>query len=109
MLHINIYAENIDMEDTDDSILDDIDYIESLLDDSVVDISPPTIIDVIDLTKESPRPLARSSRSLQRNAEDVSSSHSISSSSDRRRRPLSPIVLGNTQNTHTFVYIVFTF
>lgn len=72
-------------------------------DDSIVDVSLPTVI-VIDLTKESPRS-GRSSRSHRRNAEDVSSSHSANESPDRRfRRPLSPIVLGNTQDTQTFVY-----
>ncbi|XP_012525149.1 E3 ubiquitin-protein ligase RNF4 isoform X2 [Monomorium pharaonis] len=100
MIHLRIY-EYMDMDDTDDSLLD-VDH-ESLLDDSVVHISPPTVIDVIDLTKETPRSLTQSSRLHPRNAEDVSSSHNVTSSSDRRhRRPLSPIVFGSAhrQDTH---------
>jgi len=83
------------MEDTDDSIVDVFTSLDTL--------SP---IDIIDLTKESPKSV-RPSRSRQRNVEDlsISSSHNIIGSSDHCKRPLSPIVLGNTSNTQTYVYI----
>lgn len=83
------------MEDTNDT-----------MDDSVIDVSP-TLIDIIDLTKESPSSV-RCSRPCQRNAEDISSSDNVTSISDHHRRPISPIVLGNTQNTQTFVYTLLT-
>lgn len=72
------------------------DTANSMMDDSVVDVSSsPTIIDVIDLTKESPSGSIRASRSRQRNTEDVSSQHGATDSPDRRcRRPLSPLLLG---------------
>ncbi|XP_071653617.1 E3 ubiquitin-protein ligase RNF4 [Temnothorax longispinosus] len=72
---------------------------DSIMNDSVVDISP-TLIDVIDLTKESPSGSARTSRSRQRNTGDVASSVT-NSSACRCRRPLSPIVLGNTPDAQT--------
>ncbi|XP_018361901.1 PREDICTED: E3 ubiquitin-protein ligase RNF4-like [Trachymyrmex cornetzi] len=68
------------------------------MDDSVIDISP-NLIDVIDLTKESPRSV-RPLRSCLRNAENVSSSDNRTSNSDHHR-PIPPIVLGNTQNIQT--------
>jgi len=78
------------MEDTND-----------FMDDSVIDVSS-SLIDVIDLTKESPSSV-RPSRSHQRNVENISSSNNVTSNSDHHRRPISPIVLGNTQATQTFV------
>ncbi|XP_018054052.1 PREDICTED: uncharacterized RING finger protein C548.05c-like [Atta colombica] len=69
------------------------------MDDSVIDVSP-SLIDVIDLTKESPSSV-RPSRSHQRNVENISSSNNVTSNSDHCRRPISPIVLGNTQATQT--------
>jgi len=82
------------MEDTDDSIVD-----------VFLDALSPSI-DIIDLTKESPKSV-RPSRSRQRNVEDlsISSSHNIIGGSDYCKRRLSPIVLGNTPNTQTYVYI----
>lgn len=77
------------------------------MDDSIVDVSP-TVIDVIDLTKESPRS-GRPSRSHRRHAEDESSSHSVTERLNRHfRRPLSPIVLGNTSDSHQ-TYIPYLF
>lgn len=77
------------MGDTDDSIMDD----------SVVDISSPSVVEVIDLT--SPSGSVRPSRSRQRNRESSSVTNNLNHHS---RRPLSPIVLGNTQDTQLFVY-----
>ncbi|XP_077264147.1 LON peptidase N-terminal domain and RING finger protein 3-like [Temnothorax americanus] len=75
------------------------DVTDDSMNDSVMDISP-TLIDVIDLTKESPSGSARASRSRQRNTGDVASSVS-NGSTCRCRRPLSPIVLGNTPDVQT--------
>jgi len=86
------------MEDTDDSIVD--------VSTSFISLDALSPIDIIDLTKESPKSV-RPSISRQRNVKDlsISSSHNIIGSSDHSKRPLSPIVLGNTPNTQTYVYI----
>lgn len=81
----------------------------SNMDDSLLSssyIPSPILIDVIDLTK-SPSDSARPSRSHQRN---ISSSHNrTNDSNSHQRRPLSPIILGNTGITQTFVYILFIY
>ncbi|XP_018407707.1 PREDICTED: E3 ubiquitin-protein ligase RNF4-like [Cyphomyrmex costatus] len=73
--------------------------INYFMDDSITDVSP-TIIDIIDLTKESPNTVRRS-RSQRRNDEDVPSNHNIGSHSHRIVMPIPPIVLGNTQDIPT--------
>ncbi|KAL6260577.1 E3 ubiquitin-protein ligase RNF4-like [Pogonomyrmex barbatus] len=67
------------------------------MDDSIIDISSTAIdvIDVIDLTKESPR-TNRPSRS-QRRINNESTTYNINEN-QHFRRPLSPIILGNTNN-----------
>lgn len=68
----------------------------------ILDYSSPTLIDVIDLTKESPRNRSSLLPSCHGCTENVSNYH-ITRSSRRNRNVLLPIVLGG-ENIQMFVY-----
>ncbi|XP_011872960.1 PREDICTED: E3 ubiquitin-protein ligase RNF4-like isoform X1 [Vollenhovia emeryi] len=93
MIRVHIY-----MGDTEDSTMDD----------SVVDVSPLNVIDVIDLTKDSPSGSVRSRRLRQRNAEGANaedSSRNTANSLSHHRGADPPIVLGSVWDIPTFVEI----
>lgn len=79
-----------------------------VMDDSVVHVSS-NLIDVIDLTKETPPESARQPRLRRRNLQSTSYNCNLTNDSNRQRnnRPLIPRILGDThfENTGRFIYI----
>lgn len=97
----NLYIIKI-LEDMDTSMDADIN-IDTTISIDPEDHSSPMLIDVIDLTKESPR--NRSSQSRYRCTENASTSRHTTRSFRRllHREVLSPITIGRRCNTQLFV------
>lgn len=107
-MKINIYSErnycNLYIIKISENMDTDVDTdVDTTISIEPIDLSSPTLIDVIDLTEESPR--NRPSQSCNRCAENTSMNHHVTRSSRRfsHRGIIPPIVLGRTYNILPFV------